>query len=311
MGTTETLTFRYLFLDHDTPVTGSTVPVGYAVPGHDVRIVDDDGTPLPPGTEGQIAIRSRYLSPGFWGRPDASRTAFVADPLDDEMRVYEPGDLGVMSADGCLEHTGRRDVQVKIRGHRIELPEVEAALVGLDGVGDAAVVVDHRDTQDRLVAYIVPDGAAAPRPRTIRQLLAARLPEYMLPAGYVVVSALPTLANGKLDRGALPSSLETRPAPAEPVAPPRDPVEREIAQAWAEVLELDRFGIHDDFLDLGGDSLLAMRIIARVEARFGRGEWAEALWYATTVAGMADVVARHVRAVPGAPAVGDDAPRDG
>ncbi len=311
LGTTETLTFSCFFLDHDTPVTGGTVPVGYAVSGHDVRIVDDHATPLPPGTEGQIAIRSRYLSPGFWGRPDASRTAFAADPLDDEMRVYKPGDLGVMSADGCLEHTGRRDVQVKIRGHRIELQEVEAALVGLDGIGDAAVVVDHRDTQDRLVAYIVPDGAVAPQPRAIGQLLAARLPEYMLPAGYVVVSALPTLANGKLDRRALSPSLETRPAPTVPIAPPRDPVEREIAQAWAEVLELDRFGIHDDFLDLGGDSLLLIRIVARVQARFGGGQWVEALWYATTVAGMADVVAQHVRAVSGAGAAVTDAPLDG
>ncbi len=311
MGTTETLTFRSFFLDHDTPVTGGTVPVGFPVPGHDVRVVDDDGTPLPPGTEGAIAIRSRYLSPGFWGRPDASRTAFAIDPLDDEVRVYKPGDLGVMSADGCLEHTGRRDVQVKIRGHRIELSEVEAALVGLDGIGDAAVVVDHRETQDRLVAYIVPAGAAAPRPRTIRQLLAVRLPEYMLPAAYVVVSAMPTLPNGKLDRRALPSSLETKPAPTVPIALPRNSVEREITQAWAEVLEFDRVGIHDDFLDLGGDSLLLMRIVARIQARFGRGLWVEALWYATTVAGMADIVARHLGAASGGGAAEADAPIDG
>ena len=268
LGSTETLTYRSCFIDHDTPIPDGPVPVGYPVPGKEVLIVDADGCPVPPGEAGEIVVRSRYLSPGFWRQPERTRAVFALDPDDLDVRRYRTGDLGRLEADGCLFHLGRIDFEVKIRGHRVEMPGVETALRAVDGVRDAVVVAQRRGQHDSLVAYIVPTTPRAPDVSTLRRVLAGQLPDYMVPATYVVLDALPLLPSGKVDRRALPEPTTERPELAVSLVAPRNEVEAALAAIWAEVLGLDAIGVHDEFLDLGGDSLSASRIIARVTDQF-------------------------------------------
>ena len=291
LGTTETLTFRYAFLDHDAQITGHGVPVGYPVAGKEVVLVDEKGEPVACGEVGEMAVRSRYLSPGFWRKPELTRAAFATDPVDPDLRLYRTGDLGRLRHGGCLEHLGRTDFQVKVRGHRVETWEIEAALLGLDAFREALVVAQPRGSDHRLVAYVVPAALPVPDVSTLRRLLAARLPGYMLPAAYVVLEALPLLPNGKVDRRALPEPGTARPALEGPFVAPRSAGEEAIARIWMEVIGIDRVGVHDSFLDLGGDSLMATRIIVRVTAHFDVTLPGQALWQASTVAAMAELVA--------------------
>jgi acyl carrier protein len=170
---------------------------------------------------------------------------------------------------------------------------VEAALMSLGGIREAAVVAERRTSHDSLVGYVVPV-ASPPSPQTLRDLLSARLPDYMVPSSYVVLDALPLLPNGKLNRQGLPARGTIRPDLKEPFVRPRDHVEAEIAQIWGEVLELDAIGINDDFFDLGGDSLAATRVVSRVRDRFSLQIPVAVMWKATTVALMATLVAAHL-----------------
>lgn len=295
LGSTETLTYRSCFIDHGTPIADGPVPVGYPVPGKEVLIVDPDGCPVPPGEAGEIVVRSRYLSPGFWRQPERTRAAFTVDPADPDVRRYRTGDLGRLDTEGCLFHLGRIDFEVKIRGRRVETPGVETALRAVDGVHDAVVVAQRRGDHDSLVAYIVPTTSRAPDASTLRRVLAGQLPDYMVPATYVVLDALPLLPSGKVDRRALPEPTAERPEQAVPFLGPRNEMEAALAAIWAEVLGLDAIGVHDDFLDLGGDSLSATRIMARVTNQFQSTGFVHLLWKAPTVARMAAVLAGDAR----------------
>jgi amino acid adenylation domain-containing protein len=290
LGTTETFTFRYYFIDHDTQIEGGGVPVGYGVTDKDVLVVDDEGRPVEPGVIGEIAVRSRYLSPGHWRQPELSHATFVADEVDPDVRTYRTGDLGRLQADGFLEHLGRKDFQIKIRGHRIEAADVEAALRADDTVSDAVVMARRRRGDDALVAYVVPAAGRSLDVAAFRRRLTSQLPAYMVPSAYVALEALPVLPNGKLDRRALPEPATTRPELDVPFLSPRNDVETAIAKIWSDLLEIDTIGVHDEFLDLGGDSLTAARIIARVSDRFPTTLLPRLLWEASTVARMAEIV---------------------
>jgi acyl-coenzyme A synthetase/AMP-(fatty) acid ligase/acyl carrier protein len=293
LGTTETLTFRSYFVDHETHISEAVVPVGYAVPDHEVLLLNERGEPVTEGTIGDMAVRSRYLSPGYWRDGEMTCEAFVPDPLDPDLRIYRTGDLGRFRADGCLEYLGRKDFQVKIRGHRVETAEVEAALLDVDGVRETAVLAERSNERDRLVAYVVPATHAALDASAARRALATRLPEYMVPTAYVFLDALPLLPNGKLNRHALPAPGATRPQLQTPFVAPRNSIEDEITRTWIEVLQLDRVGIHDHFLDLGGDSLAATQVIARLSSRFDVKMSIPLLWKASTVALMAEVITQY------------------
>jgi acyl carrier protein len=242
-------------------------------------------------------VRSRYLSPGYWRRPDLTQEAFLPDPAGTEARVYRTGDLGRMLPDGCLVHLGRNDFQVKVRGHRIEPGEIETALIGHPAVQDAVVAVRqdrHGDT--RLVAYLAVTSAPGPTVSELRRFLAELVPDYMVPAAFVCLDALPLTPNGKVDRRALPEPGTGRQALDTPFVAPTTAVEQTLAGIWAEVLDLDRVGIHDRFLDLGGDSLLASRVLARIPAAFGVEPPMRELLAASTVAEMAMVLLTHAAA---------------
>jgi acyl carrier protein len=181
--------------------------------------------------------------------------------------MFRSGDLGRLLPDGRLVCLGRRDSQVKVRGHRVEIIEVEMALRALREVKDAVVVarVDGAGAP-RLIAHVVPRGSQAPTVTALRRRLTERLPEYMIPSRFVLHRTLPLAPNGKVDRSALPAPGDARPDLDTPLVAPRTPGERKVAAIWSEVLSITTVGIDDDLFALGGDSLLAMRILARVES---------------------------------------------
>ena len=272
------------------------MPVGYAVDGVNVLLVDEAGGEIGLDRVGEIALESPYLTLGYWRRPDLTRTAFLPDAIAGGARVYRTGDLGRMRPDGCLEHLGRNDFQMKIRGYRIEGTEIESALLERAAIKEAAVVAraDARGDQ-HLVAYVVPAGTQAPSARTLRRALAETLPDYMLPSVFVILDALPLTATGKVDRRALPPPEGARRlGPETPLAPARTPIERALAGIWEDVLALEQVGIQDHFLDLGGHSLLATRIASRIRDVFGVDVPLRTLFEASTVADMTVVIAQHM-----------------
>jgi amino acid adenylation domain-containing protein len=268
LGSTEGGTIAHYLVDPGKRNTADTVPVGYA--DQDVKILLlDGGTSVGPGEIGEIAVKSRYLFPGYWRRPDLTRTAFLADPEDEDERIYLTGDVGLMRPDGSLMHLGRKDLQAKIRGNKVEPTEIEMALLRHSAIKEVVVVArGDGESDQRLVAYLVPGAKSAPPISELRSFLAAKLPEYMIPSAFVVLNAMPVTPSGKLDRRALPDPGSSRPEMDTPYVSPRRPIEEELAQIWAEVLFLDRVGIHDNFLELGGHSLAAARVVSRVIKAF-------------------------------------------
>ncbi len=279
-----------MFIDKNTRLPDGPLPIGYAAEGAEITIRDDAGQTLPPGETGEIVVRSRYLSPGYWRRPDLTDRAFEEHASGDGTRVYRAGDLGRMNPDGCIFHVGRRDSQVKVRGHRVEIGEVQRALLKLDPVRDA-VVVARKDRHDRprLIAYVVAADSAC-TVTALRDALNEILPQYMLPSVFVFLDSLPTLSSGKVDRSALPEPSTDRPKLATPYLAPRDRMEERLTAIWGEVLNVNRPGVRDNFFDLGGDSLVAVSLLTRVEAQFGVKLPMHVLLRAPTVETLAAVI---------------------
>ncbi|MBD3305027.1 AMP-binding protein, partial [candidate division KSB3 bacterium] len=289
LASTETNSISEYLVHYQTPLPrGHLVPVGYAAEDKEILLLDEQRQPVGGNQIGEIAVRSRYLSPGYWRDPDLTRQKFLPDPAGGDTRIYLTGDLGRMSPDGCLEYLGRKDFQVKIRGHRVVLTEIEATLHGLEGVNEAVVTAQQPETGDAyLVAYVVPAERPAPTVSDLRRALAATLPGYMLPACFMFLDALPLSPTGKVDRQALPAPDHRRPAVDVPYAAPRNATEQQLASIWADVLGLERVGIQDHFFDLGGDSIQAMRILAQVEHTIGTLLPTSVLLEAPTIARLA------------------------
>jgi amino acid adenylation domain-containing protein len=258
--------------------------IGRPVANTRIRIVDKFGASLPVGMPGEICIAGVQVARGYLGRPDLTAERFVPDPFGEAgSRMYRTGDLGRWRTDGTIEFLGRNDHQVKIRGFRIELGEIEAALRSHPEVSVAVVLVREDVPGDqRLVAYIVGEAA----PGVLRQHLSDRLPEYMVPAAYVVLDALPLTPNGKLDRRALPAPSHTALGQHTYEAPEGE-LESTLATIWAQVLGIARVGRHDSFFDLGGHSLLALRLMSRLSQRLEREVPVHLLFANPTVAAMA------------------------
>ncbi|MBI5339327.1 MAG: non-ribosomal peptide synthase/polyketide synthase [Mycolicibacterium rufum] len=259
-GPTETTVYATI----SAPLTPSAtvVPIGAPVPGAALFVLDRWLRPVPAGVVGELYVAGRGVGVGYVRRPALTASRFVACPFDPAGRMYRTGDLVRWGADGQLQYLGRADDQVKIRGYRIELGEVRAALADLDGVEHAVVIVreDHPGTK-RLVGYVTESGATPVDPTALRTALADRLPPYMVPAAVVVMDTLPMTVNGKLDTGALPApdfrDQDTYRAPA-------TAVEETLAGLFARILGVPRVGRDDSFFDLGGDSILAMRLVAAI-----------------------------------------------
>jgi acyl-coenzyme A synthetase/AMP-(fatty) acid ligase/acyl carrier protein len=291
LGSSETGSLRMFFLDKETELAGNLLPVGYAVPDNDIMLLDDSGAEVA-GDEGEIAVRTRYVSPGYWKRPDLTARCFFADPSDAKTKIYRTGDLGRMLEDGCLLHLGRKEFFTKVRGYRVELEEIELALVELGGIKEAVVTALNNNSGDeRLVAYIVPKAPPGPNASELRRFLANKLPEYMIPTTFIALDALPLTDTMKVDRKALPKPKGLRPEIAASYALPRNSIEEALVKIWAEVLEIDQVGVHDNFFELGGDSLSATRIISRVVQAFALELSVKTFFDSPTVAKMAEVIA--------------------
>ncbi|MEU1430626.1 amino acid adenylation domain-containing protein [Nocardia sp. NPDC005746] len=264
------------------------VPIGGPVWNARAYVLDARLHPVAPGLVGELYLAGAQLARGYVGRPDLSAERFVASPFGRGERMYRTGDLVKWNADGDLVYLGRSDFQVKLRGLRIELGEIEAALTAHESVDQAVVVLHSSEhTGDMLAAYVVPAAGGAIDQDALRTHLAARLPSYMVPAATVVLDAMPVNANGKLDRKALPTpEFEAREFRA-----PVSTVELAVAAVFAETLGLDRpVGLDDDFFALGGNSLVATQVVARINTALESGLGVRDLFEATTV----DELARRV-----------------
>jgi amino acid adenylation domain-containing protein len=247
-------------------------PIGAPIPDLALHLLDRHLDPVPPCVPGELFVGGAGVARGYLGRPELTAERFVRDPFsaDPQARLYRSGDLARRRADGELEYLGRADQQVKVRGFRIETGEIEAALASHPSVAAAAVVArGDAGSEKRLVAYVVaPAGTPAPSPAALRAHVAESLPDYMVPAAFVALDALPLTENGKLDRRALPAPGEPEAAlAAEAYAAPRTPVEAALAEAWAEVLGLERVGIDDNYFAVGGDSIRSVGMVAAARRR--------------------------------------------
>jgi len=287
----ETQTIRFLCIDHDTDIAGSIVPVGYPVEDKSVFLLDDNGKEVEAGQVGEIVVKSQYLATGYWRRSDLTEAAFRDAEVPDGARLYFTGDLGRMTADGCLVCLGRKNARVKIRGHGVDLLEIEMALRGLDCLKEAVVMAhQNRAGYAYLVAYVVPVTLPGPTNLTLRQGLAESLPDFMIPSTFVVLSGLPRTTSGKIDRQTLPAPGRPYRDPTRPATAPRAALETTIAKIWSEVLGNEAIDVYDHFYDLGGESLQAMRIMARIRKTFNVDVDLQSLVDAPTVAEMAVTV---------------------
>ncbi|WP_371876471.1 non-ribosomal peptide synthetase [Pseudoduganella chitinolytica] len=245
-------------------IDGPTPNIGHVMPGARVYLLDEERQPVPIGVAGEIFIGGAGVARGYLDRPGLTAERFLPDPFagDAAARMYRTGDLGRWREDGSIEYLGRNDFQVKLRGFRIELGEIEAVLLRQEGVREAVVIAREDSPGDkRLVAYVVTEqGGAAPDPALLRARLAGRLPDYMVPAAFVPLAALPLTANGKLDRKALPAP-EGQGLAHQAYEAPQGEVEQTIAALWAQLLGVERVGRHDNFFDLGGYSLMVFQVI--------------------------------------------------
>jgi acyl carrier protein len=231
------------------------------------------------------------MSLGYLGDPELTAQRFLTNPFTGEPgdRIYRTGDLGRFLPNGEVAFAGRADFQVKIRGFRIELGEIEGRLKRYPGVKEAIVVAREEDGEKRLVAYVVPEAEPAPAARELRDSLRQSLPEYMVPAAFVQLAALPLTPNNKVDRRALPAPEKVGVERRAYVAP-RTLAEELLAGIWAEVLKVERVGVQDNFFDLGGHSLLAAQVVSRLREAAQLELPLRALFQNPTVEGLAGVV---------------------
>ncbi|WP_321818500.1 MULTISPECIES: non-ribosomal peptide synthetase [unclassified Paraburkholderia] len=265
-GPTETAIAALHYPTGEADADESVVPIGRPYPGRGALVLDADGNPMPQGGAGELCITGPCVARGYPGRAALTAERFVPDPHGRPgARLYRSGDLCRVREDGVIQFLGRLDQQVKLRGQRIELGEIEAALRACDGVREAAVVLERRGEQARLVAYVVAAVIGDENFDALRAALAERLPAFMVPACFVALAALPVMANGKLDRRALPAAPDdTASHEADQIAP-RTPRERTLRDIWQQVLGREIGSVTTNFFAAGGDSILSLQLLARAK----------------------------------------------
>ena len=274
-----TLVFAYVSTELGSVVFGRSVdvkkdgikepvPVGHKAPNVRAYILDKYMNLVPIGVSGELYVSADHLARGYAGQPELTAQRFLPDPFMPGKRLFRTGDMMRLRFDGEAEYLGRSDNQVKVRGFRVELGEIESALLTCSGVGEAVVVKNEREEAQRLVAYIVKKSGAEPSVGELREQLQRWLPWYMIPSAFFFLKQMPLTANGKIDRYALSLEVMERPVLENAYAPPKDGIEAELTEIWRAVLGIEHIGIHDDFLEIGGESLLAAVIAEKIAERY-------------------------------------------
>ncbi|RKG95355.1 non-ribosomal peptide synthetase, partial [Corallococcus sp. CA047B] len=264
-GPTESTTFAAWHAVEALAADAVTVPIGRPLSNTELYVLDAELQPVPVGVLGELYIGGDGLALGYLGRPELTAEKFVPHPFRTQAgaRLYRTGDQVKQLPDGSVVYLGRLDSQVKVRGFRIELGEVESALSRCEGVSESVVVVrEETPGIKRLVAYVVARTGAQVTTDGLRSELKARLPEYMVPAVFTVLPALPLTVNGKVDRKALPAPEASTEA-SESYEAPRTRTEETLAGVWARVLGVERVGVRENFFALGGDSILSIQVVAK------------------------------------------------
>ncbi len=292
LASAEAMHVANYFIDKETDIGERAVPVGYPVEGKTVLILNDDGREMGRGEVGEIAVKSDYLFPGYWRETDLTQSVLLPDPAGGRERIYRTGDLGRVSSDGCLTCIGRKDSRVKVRGYGVDLAEIETALLEYPAASEVVVVAaDDANRETRLIAYVVLKNGGSPEiTAALRKFLASKFPDYMIPADFMILDSLPVNPNGKVDRKALPSLDVGRRELGEPFVAPETETEKLISEVWKEVLQLEKVGIHDSFLELGGHSLDAVRVMSRIFNVFGVHLSLDVFFASPTVAGIAEAI---------------------
>ena len=292
-GPTETTVGSLTFdaSEQKLPDVARTVPIGRPIANTRAYILDKYMNACPTGVAGELYIGGAGVAAGYLNEPDQTAAHFIADPFSRTpgLRLYRTGDLARYLVDGNVEFLGRTDFQVKVRGFRIELAEIEAVLSEHPLIRQGVVLLRHDGGRERLVAYVTGPRLRPANTREITEFLKHRLPDYMVPAPIVVVRTFPTTANGKVDRAALPPPEEAQ-GNDRVVRPPQTLVEMELAKIWCGLLKMDELSVHDDFFDLGGHSLLATQVVSRIRKAFNKDIPLRSIFDAPTIAKLAGVI---------------------
>jgi aspartate racemase len=294
-GPTESTTFACCYaIPLDMPIDG-TIPIGKPIANTTAHILDRNLQLVPIGESGELFIGGDGLARGYWRRDELTTERFIADPFSPESsaRLYKTGDLARWRDDGLIEFLGRADNQIKLRGYRIEPGEVETALKQQANVLDSVVIVREDTPGDkRLVAYVVLEQSALEMEQPVLiAVLKKSLPDYLVPSAIVALPALPRTPNGKIDRNALPAPSSKK--PAQNFVAPQTPLEKKIAEIWSDVLELERVGLTDNFFDLGGHSLLGLRLVNQLREALGERLAIAIVFEAPTLAQMANLLEKN------------------
>jgi amino acid adenylation domain-containing protein len=281
-GPTENTTFSTWYEIKDIPENATTIPIGQAIANTQVYLLDANLNPVPANVSGEIYLGGDGLARGYLNRLELTAERFIDFRLqildlglksEDQLnlksiRLYKTGDRALYRPDGNLEFLGRTDNQIKIRGFRVELGEIETAIAQHPMVQTAAVIVREIDSNSQLIAYVIPETSAIPNQRDLRSFLKTKLPAYMLPAAFVVLDTLPLTANGKVDQKALPPPHLTVARETIPTVAPTTSLEASLIEIWTQLLGAKQVGIYDNFFELGGHSLLATQLVSRIRDRF-------------------------------------------
>jgi acyl carrier protein len=255
-------------IDKQKEIEKEIVPIGSPVEGVEILLLDEDDEKVGVFGVGELVYKSDYLSPGYWGVDNREAGVFIKNPLAEKGIVYRSGDLGRRLIDGNIEYLGRKDFQIKIRGNRVELGEIESILDNLDDIGKSVAAAFKKDNgENYLAVYYTTKSGDKLAPEKFIKILSQKLPDYMLPAHYVFLEELPLTPNGKIDRKNLPEPGLDEDTKAEYVAP-RNKIEKKLVELWQEILEKEKIGIQENFFQLGGHSLLAITLINKIYQEF-------------------------------------------
>ena len=303
-GPTETVVGCCVYRVPPGALRPGVVPIGRPIANTKLYVLDSLQQPVPIGIPGELYIGGEGVATGYLNRPQLTAERFLSNPFDPTgaSRLYRSGDRVRYLADGNLECLGRIDHQIKLRGYRVEPGEIESVIKEHPSVADAAVLLREDTPGDqRLVAYLVPTPNAVLDVESLRERVRRFMPEHMCPAAWVTLASLPLTPNGKLDRRALPTPTGAAPSARE-ICPPRNETEGRLIQIWREVLQVEQVGVHDNFFDLGGHSLLLVRLHDRIQEGLGVQFPLIELFRHPTIARLADLAAG---ADPTAPALAD------